>query len=52
MRVTVVAVGRLKRGVEADLCDRYIERINAQGRGQAIAPVTIAELAESQVPGR
>ncbi len=48
MKITVYAVGKLKRGVETELCDRYIERINGQGRGQAIGPVSIVELNESQ----
>jgi len=47
MKVVVIAIGRLKRGVETDLCERYIQRINGQGRGQAIAPVTVVELPES-----
>ena len=47
MKVAVYAVGKLKRGVETELCDRYIERINGQGRAQAIGPVTLTELSES-----
>lgn len=48
MKVVIYAVGRLKRGAETELCERYIERINGQGRGQAIGPVSIVELTESQ----
>jgi len=51
VKLAVIAVGRLKRGVEAELCARYIDRINAQGRSQAIAPVAITELSESPAPG-
>lgn len=48
MKIAVYAIGKLKRGVETDLCNRYIERIDGQGRGQALGPVTVVELNESQ----
>lgn len=48
MKIGVYAVGKLKHGVETELCDRYIQRINGQGRGQAIGPVSVVELSESQ----
>ena len=48
MRLIIAAIGRLKDGAERDLCDRYIERLQASGRGQAIGPLTVIELSESR----
>ena len=48
MRLSVLAVGRLKSGPERDLVDRYRQRIEGIGRSLGIAAVEIVELAESR----
>jgi 23S rRNA (pseudouridine1915-N3)-methyltransferase len=48
MRLLIVAVGRLKSGPERDLLGRYLDRANAAGRSVSMAPLEIAEIAESQ----
>jgi 23S rRNA (pseudouridine1915-N3)-methyltransferase len=48
VRLTVVAVGRLKSGPERELAARYRERAEALGRTTGFAPVEIAEVAESR----
>lgn len=48
MRLLIAAVGRLKAGPERELLDRYVERANATGRSLSLAPLEIAEIAESQ----
>jgi 23S rRNA (pseudouridine1915-N3)-methyltransferase len=47
MRLLIAAVGRLKDGPERTLCQRYVERANAAGRGVGLTPVEIREVAES-----
>ena len=49
MRVTLLAVGRLKRGGgEAELATRYRERFNASGRQLGFGPLVEIELSESR----
>ena len=48
MRISIIAVGRLKPGPERDLCDRYQGRLTALGRSMGLGPLTVAELAESR----
>ncbi|HVB88654.1 MAG TPA: 23S rRNA (pseudouridine(1915)-N(3))-methyltransferase RlmH [Beijerinckiaceae bacterium] len=48
MRISVAAVGRLKQGPERDLCERYIARATALGRGLGLAEVCVREIAESR----
>ena len=48
MRLQIAAVGRLKAGPERELLERYVERANAAGRAVSLAPVEVAEVAESQ----
>src|ERR1700756_1681331 len=48
MRLVVAAVGRLKRGPERDLAERYGERAAKAGRGIGIRAVTISEIDESR----
>ncbi len=48
MRLVIAAVGRMKPGPERELFDRYMERANAAGRSVSLAPVDVAEIAESQ----
>jgi 23S rRNA (pseudouridine1915-N3)-methyltransferase len=48
MRLIVAAVGRLKRGPERDLAERYGERAAKAGRAIGIRGVTISEIDESR----
>jgi len=48
MRVSVIAVGRLKDSAERGLADRYIERFDRVGRGIGLGPIHEVELAESR----
>ena len=48
MRVVVAAVGRLKRGPESDLAERYRERAVKSGRGIGLRSLEIVEIAESR----
>ncbi len=48
MRIVVAAVGRLKRGPERDLSERYRERAVKSGRGIGLRSVEIIEIAESR----
>jgi 23S rRNA (pseudouridine1915-N3)-methyltransferase len=47
MRLRIAAVGRLKAGPERELLDRYLERVNAIGRGLNLAPLDAVEVSES-----
>jgi 23S rRNA (pseudouridine1915-N3)-methyltransferase len=48
MRIVVAAVGRLKRGPESDLAERYRERAVKSGRGIGLRSLEIIEIAESR----
>jgi 23S rRNA (pseudouridine1915-N3)-methyltransferase len=48
MRLIVAAVGRLKRGPERELAERYGERAAKAGRAIGIRGVTVSELDESR----
>jgi 23S rRNA (pseudouridine1915-N3)-methyltransferase len=48
MRLIVAAVGRLKRGPERDLAERYGERAAKAGRAIGIRGITISEIDESR----
>ena len=48
MRLVVAAVGRLKRGPERDLAERYGERAAKAGRALGIRGVKISEIDESR----
>jgi 23S rRNA (pseudouridine1915-N3)-methyltransferase len=48
VKITIIAVGRLKSGPEKALAAGYIERIAALGRKAGITGVTVVEIAESQ----
>jgi len=48
MKVTLLAVGRLKGGPERQLVERYRERAEAVGRTLGVAPVEIVEVAEGR----
>jgi 23S rRNA (pseudouridine1915-N3)-methyltransferase len=48
MRLSVLAVGKLKSGPEKHLAEDYRERIGALGRKAGIGAIAVAEMAESQ----
>jgi 23S rRNA (pseudouridine1915-N3)-methyltransferase len=48
MRIVVAAVGRLKRGPESDLAERYRERAVKLGRGIGLRSLEVVEIAESR----
>ncbi len=48
MRVVIAAVGRLKRGPERELSERYRERALKSGRGIALRAFDVIEIAESR----
>ena len=48
MRIVVAAVGKLKRGPEQELAERYRERAVKSGRGIGLRSVEIIEIAESR----
>jgi 23S rRNA (pseudouridine1915-N3)-methyltransferase len=48
MRLVVAAVGRLKRGPEQQLAERYRERARKVGRNIGLRDVEIVEIAESR----
>ena len=48
MRLVIGAVGRLKAGPEREMVARYVERLNAVGRGVALGPLAVAEIDESR----
>ena len=48
MRIVVAAVGRLKRGPESDLSERYRERAVKSGRGIGLRSLEVVEIAESR----
>lgn len=50
MRVLVLAVGRMKKGAEADLADRYLKRAVQAGRAIGLRSVEIVEIRESRAP--
>lgn len=50
MRVLVLAVGRMKKGAEADLAGRYLKRAAQAGRVIGIRSIEIVEIRESRAP--
>ena len=48
MRIIVAAIGRLKKGPETDLCERYAKRASQTGRALGLRPVEIIEIRESR----
>jgi 23S rRNA (pseudouridine1915-N3)-methyltransferase len=48
MRIIVAAVGRLKRGPEQELAERYRERAVKSGRGIGLRSLEIIEIVESR----
>ena len=48
MRITVAAIGRLKRGPERDLAERYRDRAAKSGRVVGLRGLDVVEIAESR----
>ena len=48
MRITICAVGRLRRGPELDLLSDYLDRFNKSGRGLGLGPVTVTEVEDKK----
>ncbi len=48
MKLSLIAVGRLKSGPETELAARYGERVAAVGRTLGFSPFTVVELPESR----
>jgi 23S rRNA (pseudouridine1915-N3)-methyltransferase len=48
LRLSLLAVGRLKSGPERELVERYRQRIEGIGRGLGVAGLDIVEMAESR----
>jgi len=49
MRISIIAVGKLKRGPEKDLVETYRGMAEAMGRKAGITSVTIREIGESRL---
>jgi 23S rRNA (pseudouridine1915-N3)-methyltransferase len=48
MRISLLAVGKLKDAEERAISDRYVKRFNGAGRGIGLGPLEIRELSESR----
>ena len=48
MRLTIIAVGRMKAGPERQLAERYEERATKSGRALGFRSIDIVEIAESR----
>lgn len=48
MRLSIIAVGRLKDGPERELYLKYAKRIDEAGRAVALGPLTLSEIAEAR----
>jgi 23S rRNA (pseudouridine1915-N3)-methyltransferase len=48
MRITIIAIGRLKAGPERDLAARYFDRLSKTGGGVGLELGRIVEIAESR----
>lgn len=48
MKILVTAIGRMKRGPESDLCERYLKRAFDIGRSLGVSTISVRELQESR----
>lgn len=48
MEIIIAAIGKLRPGPERDLCETYLKRAAAAGRGCGISAVSVREFAESR----
>ncbi|GGE37182.1 ribosomal RNA large subunit methyltransferase H [Primorskyibacter flagellatus] len=51
MKLTICAVGRLRKGPEADLIDDYLTRATRSGRALGLGPVSVAEVEDRKGGG-
>jgi 23S rRNA (pseudouridine1915-N3)-methyltransferase len=51
VRVTLIAVGRLRAGPEADLVDDYLQRFERTGRSRGLGPVRMIEVEDKRGGG-
>ncbi len=51
MRIDILAVGRLKKGAEADLVADYLDRFAKQGRALGLPPVAVTEVEDKRGMG-
>jgi len=51
MRVTICAVGRLRKGPEKELIDDYLARFGKTGRGLGLGPATLREVEDRKGGG-
>ncbi|MXU64964.1 23S rRNA (pseudouridine(1915)-N(3))-methyltransferase RlmH [Oceanomicrobium pacificus] len=52
MRVTILAVGRLRAGPEKDLIDDYLTRFDRSGRALGLGPAEVREVEDRKGGGR
>lgn len=50
MDISIVAIGRMKKGPEAELCARYLDRAAKSGRAHGLAGFGVTELPEARDP--
>src|SRR5579883_2835342 len=48
MKISILAVGRLKSGAEQTLFNRYLDLFNAAARNLKIQPLAVAEIGEDR----
>ncbi len=48
MRVTICAVGRLRKSPELDLVNDYLDRFGKAGRGMGLGPASILEVEDKK----
>lgn len=51
MKISILAVGRLKSGAEQTLFNRYVDLFNAAARNLKIPPLVLNEIAEARSEG-
>lgn len=48
MRISIIAVGKMKNGPERDLVNRYLSRAKASGKNLGLSEFNVIELSESR----
>jgi 23S rRNA (pseudouridine1915-N3)-methyltransferase len=51
VKLTICAVGRLRRGPEADLIDDYLTRAGRTGRNLGLGPASVTEVEDKKGGG-
>ena len=52
MKLSLIAVGRLRKGPEAALIDDYLQRFERIGRGMGLGPVSVIEVEDKKGGGK